>query len=468
MQYTAYVILAFLLGMTVLGAWHARRIRSAEDFALAGRGLGGWVLTGTLVATWIGTGSIFSNAEFTYEHGLVGFLLPISGAIGMLVLAWVAPRVREMPAASVPQILGLRFGRHAQVLGAIALLGAYLIIVSYQYRAGAAVAERMFPGVNLTMGEGEGARSLWPVAFALFVILYTALAGLVSVAITDVVNGVVMSLGILLGLGWMYLKWSPETTPIPTDFEPFEGGIGYVNILLPSFLLILGDANLMQRFLAAKSPATAKRAAMAAFVGLVILECAIIGLAFMGRMELGGGLENPGHVVIEMAFSLLPVGIGILLAATVIAIIVSTADSFLLACSTTAATDLGGGMTTPRKQRYLVVVLGLVALALSFTSDAFFDIAIYAYTLYGVTITPAMVCALLFPKTSAKAVVGGMAAGLGTAIVWKMLKVLPPEEAPILTGAWDNVDAVLPALLVNVAVLVFLHLTSRERMQESH
>ncbi|MBC8405296.1 MAG: sodium:solute symporter family protein [Planctomycetes bacterium] len=459
MEYTPYVVLAFLLAMTVLGAWHARRVKSADDFALAGRGLSGWVLCGTLIATWIGTGSIFSNAEFTYDNGIVGLFLPISGAVGMLFLAWVAPRVRNLPAASVPQILGLRFGKPAQKLGAVALLGAYLIIISYQYRAGAAVAERLFPGMDLSFGEPENPQSWWPILFAVFVILYTALAGMVSVAITDVANGVVMTIGILFGLGLLFMDWDPVTQPMPETHLRIAGaltGIKWINIMLPSFLLILGDANLMQRFLAAKSPATAKRAALGAFVGLVILESAIIGLALMGKMMLPEAPENTAHVIIDTAFQLMPAVIGTLLAAAVVAIIISTADSFLLACSTTAATDLGGGMTTPRKQRVLVIVLGLVALGLAFASKKFFDVALYAYTLYGVTITPAMICALLLPKIRPRAVVCGMSAGLVFALIWKALIDLPPIDSPILPTAMLDIDAVLPALLVNVLTIVLV------------
>lgn len=461
MEWTPFVVLGFLLGMTALGAWHARRVKTAEDFALAGRGLNGWVLSGTLVATWIGTGSIFGNAEFTYNNGAIAFFLPISGAVGMLLLAFVAPKVRSLPAASVPEILGLKFGKPAQKLGALALLGAYLIIVSYQYRAGAAISERLFPEFDLSFGSGENAQSAWPIIFAFFVILYTALAGLVSVAWTDVVNGVVMSAGIILGLGYLWLNWDPSTQPLPEDFLNIShpaGGIGWVNILLPTFLLILGDANLMQRFLAAKSPATAKRAAMATFVGLVVLETAIIGMAFLGRAMLPDEIANAGHVIVEVAFTILPAFIGILLASTVIAIIVSTADSFLLALSTTASNDLGNGLTSPKKQRALVLTFGLIGLGLAYSSDEFFSMALYAYTLYGVTITPAMVCALLFPQVNRKAVVSGMGSGLGAAILWK---VALESNWIASDGALAGVDAVLPALLVNLVVLLVVHATAK-------
>ena len=103
----------------------------------------------------------------------------------------------------MPQILGLRFGRATQVLGAVTLILAYLVIVSYQYRAGAAMAERMFPGLDQTVLR---------IAFAASVILYTALAGLTSVALTDVVNGVVLRTGLLVGLG-LVCCWRPLLLP---------------------------------------------------------------------------------------------------------------------------------------------------------------------------------------------------------------------------------------------------------------
>jgi len=79
MDLAPLVVGVMLLVLTGIGWRHSRKIRSGEDFALAGRGLSAAVLTGTLVATWIGTGSIFGNAQKAYEHGVAGFLLPISG-----------------------------------------------------------------------------------------------------------------------------------------------------------------------------------------------------------------------------------------------------------------------------------------------------------------------------------------------------------------------------------------------------
>ena len=451
MDFALPVIATFLIAMTGIGLWHARRVRTAEDFALGGRRFGAPVLAGTLIATWIGTGSLFGNAEFTYQNGVAGFFLPLSGILGMLVLAYLAPRVREIPAASVPQILGLRFGRPAQVLGAVALILAYLVIVSYQYRAGAAVAERIFPGLDQTALR---------IAFAAFVILYTALAGLTSVALTDVVNGIVLSIGLLVGLGLAWNGWNPELQPFEAELlRPGAGigAIGWFSLMLPPFLLILGDANMYQRFMAARSPAAARRAAFGAFAGLLVLESTIIGVALLGRVMLPNRLSNAGDVIIEMAFTVFPPLVGLLLAATAIAVIISTADSYLLACSTSAAMDLAGKTTSPARQRILVVVLGVFALLPAFLWEEFLSVALYAYTLYGASLTPAVLAALLRPATSSRAVLGGMIAGLGTALVWKLLL-----DTGVFTGILAGIDPVLPALTANVLVLSFLEMMSSD------
>ncbi|MHC5027857.1 MAG: sodium:solute symporter family protein [Planctomycetota bacterium] len=441
-QWAALVLVTvLLLALTALGAVHARRVRTAEDFAVAGRRFGPLVLAGTLIATWIGTGSLFGNAEKAYSDGVSTLFLPIAGSLGILVLAWLAPRSRAIPALTVPGILGYRFGAAAQRLGGVALIMAYLIIVSYQYRAGTSVAQRIFSGVDpLTLRLG----------FAAFIILYTALAGMVSVVMTDVANGVILSAGVLIALILL--------APPPNDWYAPGGGnsaVAWAGLVLPTFLLVLGDANLHQRFMSAKSPAAARRSAIYMFVGVTLLEVAIIGLALLGRRLLPEPLDNPGHVIIEMGFTILPPVVGLLIAATAVAVIVSTADSFLLASSTSLSVDFGRTPPSAATQRIIVVVLGSTALALSFLSDAYFDIALYAYTLYGTCLTPAILCALLRPKTPRIAVVGSMAAGLIVALAWKH---------PALS---ERFDPVLPALGANLLVLVVLAIILPERPPSS-
>ena len=145
----AIVLLAYLLVLLAVGAWKARSVRTQADFSLAGRGLGSTVLAGTLLATWIGTGSVFGNAQKGYEDGLAAFILPLSSAVGIAILFLLAARIRRMEHFTIQDILEERFGVTARLLGTLALLGGYLIIVSYQYRAGSAVLEYIWPEIRM-------------------------------------------------------------------------------------------------------------------------------------------------------------------------------------------------------------------------------------------------------------------------------------------------------------------------------
>lgn len=454
-----WISLLYLTALIGVGAWKARGIRTQEDFSLAGRKLTPVVLFGTLLATWIGTGSIFGNAEETYRVGAAAFLLPLGGVLGVAALAFLAGRARETGAMTVQDVLEARFGPVARILGTITLLSAYLIIVSYQYRAGAAVVERILP-----MGDfGSGAAIVF---VALFVILYTALAGLYSVAYTDVANGIVMTIGIFAGLWFVVARGggvSETWAMLPDDLKAVRGVYGareMMGILLPPFLLLLGDANMYQRFFGAKEAGGARRATWLLLIGIALIETAIIALALAGRAHLPG-IENPGHVILGAAFELMPPVLGAILVAAILAVIISTADSYLLAPATALVRDVYHRFLRPDASqeslvlagRVAVVALGGIALLLAFQSQAFFRIALYAYTLYGVGITPALVAALTWKGATPAGAVSSMATGLLLAICWRAFDL----------GASTGWDAVVPCIAAATAVLIVVSLATRSK-----
>ena len=127
------LLLAYLVTLLLVGAWKARSLRDIDDFHLAGRSLGTTVLAGTLIATWIGTGSIFGNAEEAYGVGLATWVLPLAGASGVFVLWRLASRLRSRPHITIQDLLEERFGPATRIMGTVALLAGYVVIVSYQY-----------------------------------------------------------------------------------------------------------------------------------------------------------------------------------------------------------------------------------------------------------------------------------------------------------------------------------------------
>lgn len=478
----ATFVAVYLLVLIGVGAIKARKITTQADFSLAGRGLPSFVLVGTLLATWIGTGSIFGNAEKTLQIGVPALLIPIAGGLGILALWALASRIRSFGQFTIQDILEARFGVWARVLATMALISAYVIIVSYQYRAGAVALKYVFPDL-------DHATTVYCVAG--FVILYTALAGMFSVAYTDVANGVMMVIGIAAAIPILLEHaggWQAAIDSLPAGQQLISDHwtpLKLLAVLLPSFLLIVGDANMYQRFFSAKNPRDARRSALGMLIGVVVLELAIIVVALLASALVSQGQleapQRPGHIIVLAAFEVLPDFLGAMLVATTVAVVVSTADSYLLSPSTSVVRDIYQRFIRPDASdaqtvlagRVCVIVLGLIALGLAFSSDEFFAVALFAYTIYGSAITPALLAAFFWKRANQAGAVASIIVGGGTALIWESLGFLrsTPERAGqawadqvsgwLNLGTFDpiaDVGAVLVSFPLSVLALVIFSL----------
>ena len=156
-----------------------------------------------MLATWIGTGSILGNAGKTYEIGMAALLLPIGSIMGIILLTKIAGKVRNVKKFTVPEIIGDRYGSFARNLCVFALVSAYMVIVSYQYNAGGAVIYTVFSNqIQSPFFTIETAT----IIAAIFIILYTMLAGLLSVAFTDAANGILMTISLVIAFPILWIK----------------------------------------------------------------------------------------------------------------------------------------------------------------------------------------------------------------------------------------------------------------------
>ncbi|HMB68400.1 MAG TPA: sodium:solute symporter family protein, partial [bacterium] len=297
----------------------------------------------------------------------------------------------------------------------------------------------------------------------LFVILYTALAGMISVAYTDVVNGLLMMAGFAVAvpvlwtrvdaLGGAAALLSPERMRWVGTVPVAEA----VALTLPAFLLVLGDANMYQRFFSARSPAAAARGVRWLVPAVLLMELVIIACAWLGG-GLTGPLDNPGHVLAFVARDHLPALLGALLLATILAIIVSTADSYLLVPATCLVRDVWERFVRPgasetelvRVSRATVLLLGALAWGLTHVSDRFLAVALWAYTMYGAGITPSLVAAFVWPRATSPGAVASIATGILVTIGWE-----------VVGKRWlPAVDTVYAALGLSVAALVVVSLVT--------
>ena len=405
-------ILAYLFALAGIGIYKSRQVRTAADFSVAGRTLSPWILVCTMLACWIGTGSIVGNAGKTYETGLAALILPVGSVIGMILLTRIAGRARSYEVYSVPEIIGNRYGQLARFLAVVALVTAYMVIVSYQFNAGGMVLD-----VILT---DEAGKSMLPagtttIIAAIFIITYTILAGLMSVAYADIVTGIIITATLIIAFPVLWLKaggWSGMETAFADMGKPehmrFWGVYSktqIINYCLPVFLLIMGDANQYQRFFASRDAKGAKTAVTFMVVAVLVVESLIILEAWVCSSM----IPDPAHgkyVLIYAAKHFMPLALGTAFMITVVGIIISTADSFLLVPSTCFIRDIYLNYINPKASekrtvflsRIMVLTFGIIAWLVSLLfaeSTTVFQKALTAFTIYGAAITPCLVAALL-------------------------------------------------------------------------
>ncbi len=439
----------YLLALVAIGFIGVRKVSTQEDFSVAGRSLNTFVLFGTMLATWIGTGSIFGNAEKTYEVGIAAFIIPVGSLAGIAILSLLAARARGLEQITIQDLLEKRYNAAARVFGVIALVLAYLTIVSYQYRAAGAVLNLVFPELSHNSAV---------ILSAAFIIVYTAVAGMVSIARIGMIQGITIIVGILVTMPVFFYRaggLEGMSEALGSSRFDFFGPIGFIEalgLILPAMLLVLGDANMYQRFFSARNAGTARKAILWTLLGVAVMELAIIVTAWIAS-SLEPDLEIPGRVIAYAARDFLPPVLGALLLTAIMAIVLSTAGSYLLSPSTALVRDIYQRFLNPSaSERSLVILLraavigsGIVAYWLATLSDEFLSVALLAYTIYGASITPALIASFFWRRATGKGAVASIVSGIAVTLLWKWL-------GPAA------VDPVLPAISVSLLALVFVSL----------
>jgi SSS family solute:Na+ symporter/sodium/proline symporter len=239
-------------------------------------------------------------------------------------------------------------------------------------------------------------------------------------------------------------------------------------LFLPTMLLLMGEANMYQKFFSAKDEGAARRAVVAWIVGTIVIETLIVAVGVFGSAVIPGLNEGASEaIVIQVATSVLPTPLGVLLLCGAAAIIVSTANSFLLTPASALMRDVYQKNINPQatdKQillytRLLVVLLGLLGfIALRFFSTIL-AMALWAYTMYGAAITPALLAIFLWPRVTRAGGVASIAAGMVTTLGWEIY-------ARQAGGYPYDLATVYPAVTLSVLALVIVSLMTPRPSKE--
>ena len=476
----AVIVLTLLtVSLTRLGKVHTR-----ADYLVAGRSLPAFVLVFTLLSSWIGSGSLLGGAENAYRHGFAALWQPAGGWAGLALIYFIAPRARRFAQYTIPDLLETRYNQTARVLGVIAILFTYTAITSYQFIGGGDILHLIFPA-SISAIHGR-------YLIAAFVILFTAIAGMSSVAYMDVAIGLLATFTLCAALpvllhnfgGWAAVRAALPATHFQLfgDLHPFNSYPGpnllpdgtherissALEIFLPTCLLMLGNQSMYQKFFSAKSEKDASRAVAGWIVGTVILETVIVALAVAGSaiFPTGEVHDHPREILAYTGLHAFSGSrplmlLGALLVGAIFAKIISTANNYLFSPAANLVNDIFVRYIRPKagnKQillvsRAMVVLLGLWALYQGLHTESVLKKSLYAYTIYSAALTPVILAAFYWKRATASAAVASIFTGTFVTVFWDSAFIHTHLPAVLADR-----DAIFPALLASLLCLITVSL----------
>jgi SSS family solute:Na+ symporter len=451
----AWVLSTVVLVLLAVSLAKTRGVKTKADYLVAGRSLPAFVLVFTLLSSWIGAGSLFAGAENAYRNGFAALWQPAGGWAGLLLIYFIAPRARKFAQFTIPDLLETRYNQTARVLGVIAILFAYTAIASYQLRGGGDILHLIFPGLTSTAGM---------MIITVFVIAFTALAGMASVAYMDVAIGLLVTVALCISLPILLQHAGGMAglhTRLPETHFQVLGSISFARAMeffLPTMLLMLGNQAMYQKFFSAKSERDARVAVVGWIIGTVILETIIVAIAVIGSALYSTGevSQRPREIIAYTARHGLPAMLGALLLGAVFAKVISTANNYLFSPATNLVNDVFLRYIRPQASnrsvllvsRLVVIGLGLWAFVQGAYTQSILEKALYAYTIYSAALTPAILAAFYSRRVNQQGAVACIAAGTFVTVFWDtdfVRRTLPASIA--------HRDAIFPALIASLLCL---------------
>lgn len=419
----AYLLLLMIYGMVIAH----KKVKTADDMVTGGHRIPFIVLVGTLLATWCGGGGITGSASVVYTGGpWVGLITFAAPPIGIILLYFIAGKVRKSNKVTVPEIMEARYGKAASIISALCVMLAYVGVLATQLKAAADIIVLLCSSSGVEISHG--------VALAICTIIIAVITvggGLVSVAYSDAVSALLMVGGFFAAIPILMAAASAQGATLPPEKMTITGGMSGWELLgyfLPSLALMLGDQNMLQRFASAKNSDEAKKSNIGMFIGEILVIISIV-LIVTQAAKLYPTLETPSNVIFQVAVDYLPLVFGALVMCACMAFIVTTADSYLLSSATNLTNDVYQRYINTKatdKQKMLVlratiVVFSFIAVALTLYFPTVLSLQMTAYTMYGAAITPAILFALFSKRVTPAAGLAGILVGGAATIIWTLM-----------------------------------------------
>ncbi|MCI5738793.1 MAG: sodium/proline symporter PutP [Ruminococcus sp.] len=479
-------IVLYLALMVGIGAWYSKKNKNTDDFYLGGRKLGPLVTAMSAEASDMSSYLLMGLPGLAVVYGIAEASWTAIGlAVGTYV-NWllVAKRIRlyshKINAVTIPEFFAKRFHDNAKVLSLIAALIIIIFFVPYT-ASGFSACGKLFSslfGVDYQIAM---------IISAVVIVLYTTLGGFSAASTTDLIQSIVMTVALFVVVGFGVSQAGgvhavlENASQLPAYFSLTSTGDGaggttpYGGLTIVSTLAwglgYFGMPHILLRFMAIEDSKKLKTSRRIASVWVVIsMAVAIfigtVGVGMVGAGVLDGGFDGE-RVIIEISKLLSTYGIfpalvaGVILSG-ILAATMSTADSQLLAASSSASQDIfisffkvklsqKKAMLIARASVVLISVIGVI-IALD-ENSSIFRVVSFAWAGFGAAFGPLVLFSLFWKRTNKAGAVAGMVTGGAMVFIWKYVIA---KLSPVL-----NIYELLPAFILSSLAIVAVSLLTK-------
>ena len=437
MSTTVIVLIAYLGILVALALWSRRETHTLSGYYLAGKKLPYWVVAFSTNATGESGWLLLGLSGMGYAVGVQAYWVVVGEILGIAASWWiVARRIKkygdETDSITVPDVLVAKFDDKWNLIRGVAVVIILVMVTAY------VTAQMVASGKTLSSFLGmEYATGV--IVGSIFIIGYTFVGGYKAVSYTDVVQGVLMLLGLIAvpaaaifaSGGWAEVQSNLTLQdPALVDMFAMSDSGKPVLIAIASFVAIglpfLGVPQLLIRFMSARDDVEIKKARIVSMSVMLIFTAGAVTAGVAGR-ALFPGLEDAETIFPVLSNNLFPEIISGMLLVVVLSAIMSTVDSLLLLASSAVVRDtyqkiIGTTKSEESLSNYgklITVVIGVIAVVFGIQEPrVIFDFVLASWSGLGSAFGPAMVGILYYNRITWAGVLSGMLGGFIASVVW--------------------------------------------------
>lgn len=448
------VVLAYLALMLLIGVYASRFNKSLDDYFVAGHRLTLWFNVNTMAGVAIGAGTTMGVAGMVYEGGISAGWILIGFTIGFVLIAiLIGRRLYETKAITIADVIETRFGAFTRTVSSLLVVIQYIGIEAAQFIAMGLVAQSLL-GIEYRTAV---------LLMAGITILYTLFGGLMAVALTDVVQMILNAVGVMIVLPLVGLTavggLEGLKAHLPASFfDPMAMGwatiAGFMLWIIPQGFLA---QELWIRLLGADSARSGVLATVIAAVGVYLpymVSVVVIGL--VGAVLFPGiqGDAVMPHLITQLTGPFL----GGVLLASLVACVMSGADSMLLVASSNIVKEGYLRYINPRASdaqvvsvsRWCVLLVGVVSVVIALYGGSIIGVMQDMATPFAGGLFP-VILALFFWRRATNA-----------GATWAMVVALATSAVLFITR-WQplGLHPVVPTMVFSTVVLLLVSLGTR-------